>query len=274
MKRGERSVAEMRSAVREQASLVLAERNRQFAHEKTAAASRQRLLVPIRKAFEAQFSQLAEVLIDRARARERAGELYGAAAEILTQHATADGEAADLYARLSDLMVQCTGHPEEVGEADRLIDNAVAMRRQWLPMAVYDELTVAWANETETLTRRFLRRYNLFVTNRLAERDPQRWRQMAGVYQRILTQSAMITRLGKRKNAEIGPVLAKAKEDDPEAGQFKHLAAGDFDRSIGIYRELEMNVEQFHVIVLEGLEMQSDWMDEYGYDEPGEEMAQ
>ncbi len=269
---GGRSVAEMCGVLRDQAARVLAERDRQLVHEKTAAALRQRFLTPIRKTIEAEFLRLASALIERARAREQTAESYSTLADTFSQQAHTGGQADAFYSKLADWMAQRSRQLDEPGEADRLIDNARAMHQQWVPLAVYDELTAAWAREISPLTTQFLRRYNLFVTREMPRRNPARWRQLSRIYQRLAALGPSTTQLAQQKQAVIEPLLATAKEDNPETGQFKQLPEADFNRYLEMYRQLEKSVEQFHVTVLEGLAMQQAWMDEYGYDEPGEEM--
>ena len=172
---------------------------------------------------------------------------------------------------ISALMARADRTGDEA-EKDRLITHGLAIQQQWLPLGVRDDLLTAWSQALAAGGIKFGRRYNLFVANEIHYKSRDRWNQLWNQHQLLQSHSRRISEWGEVKNSTVKPLLDRAKLDVPGTGQFAPLKDSDYRSLEMIFQRLEQAVRRYHRALLEGLAMQQEWMDEWGYDEPGVEM--
>lgn len=176
------------------------------------------------------------------------------------------------FSRLIDALMERARIEGNEVEKDRLISHGLAMRQQWIPLATLDDLLPAWRAALTDDGIKFLRRYNLFVAREIHNLSRKRWALLWNQSSLIMSLHRRIEEWGVVKNEEVTPILNRAKQDDPVTGQFGPLTDDKYWQLDSIYQQLEKNIFKYHAELIRGLRMEGEWMQEYGYEEPGPEM--
>jgi len=176
------------------------------------------------------------------------------------------------FTTLIDTLMERARREENEAEQDRLISHGLAMQQQWMPLAVRDDFLLAWRAALDHPSVKFYRRYNLFAAREIHNVSRERWTLLWDQSSLIMSLHRRIEEWGIVKNEEVTPILNRAKQDDPVTGQFGPLAEDEYRQVDLIYQRLEENIYKFHAALIRGLRMEAEWMNEYGYAEPGAEM--
>lgn len=151
---------------------------------------------------------------------------------------------------------------------ERLIQIGESIESHWLRLAIREELLQAWYRKLNPHRRKFDLQYELFVARALNRTSPKRWTRLFRQSLRVRFWDKRTRSRAEQMNARIRPLLQSTRPMPSSHEHFSPLTDEQLQFIESALDQVADALRRYHSALLEGLEMQQQWLDEGDKPEP------